>query len=302
MSHLTILCAIMVCLFLSGCIQNDTVIHIKPDGSGTIEDTVKLSNALVESIQNMSKGLSEGIAAANADSDAKTKSDTKEKVEVQDPFQVMMKDARARETQYGPDVKFVSATPVKTETMSGYKAIYAFKDINTLRINQNPKSKTGMPADSKEEYQKKEEIVRFNLVKGPVSILTVTMPETKKGDKAADDVKQDKQQNKGEADPNSAEMIKMFFKDMSMRLVLDIDGTIVETNATYQDKSQLTLFDMNFGKIIENEKVFAKMNAVQPKTIEEMKELIKGIDGLKIEMNNPVIVSFKQCKGADIIH
>ena len=302
MRHLTILCAIMVCLFLSGCIQNDTVIHIKPDGSGTIEDTVKLSNALVESIQNMSKGLSEGIAAANADSDAKTKSDTKEKVEVQDPFQVMMKDARARETQYGPDVKFVSATPVKTETMSGYKAIYAFKDINTLRINQNPKSKTGMPADSKEESQKKEEKVRFNLVKGPVSILTVTMPETKKGDKAADDVKQDKQQNKGEADPNSAEMIKMFFKDMSMRLVLDIDGTIVETNATYQDKSQLTLFDMNFGKIIENEKVFAKMNAVQPKTIEEMKELIKGIDGLKIEMNNPVVVSFKQCKGADIIH
>ena len=302
MRHLTILCAIMVCLFLSGCIQNDTVIHIKPDGSGTIEDTVKLSNALVESIQNMSKGLSEGIAAANADSDAKTKSDTKEKVEVQDPFQVMMKDARARETQYGPDVKFVSATPVKTETMSGYKAIYAFKDINTLRINQNPKSKTGMPSDSKDESQKKEEIVRFKLVTGPVSILTVTMPETKKGDKAADDVKQDKQQNKGEADPNSAEMIKMFFKDMSMRLVLDIDGTIVETNATYQDKSQLTLFDMNFGKIIENEKVFAKMNAVQPKTIEEMKELIKGIDGLKIEMNNPVIVSFKQCKGADIIH
>ena len=78
----------------------------------------------------------------------------------------MMKDARSRETQYGPDVKFVSAAPVKTETMSGYKAIYAFKVINTLRINQNPKSKTGIPADGTDESQKKEEIIRFKLVKG----------------------------------------------------------------------------------------------------------------------------------------
>jgi len=295
MRQLAIFCAIMVCLFLSGCIQNDTVIHIKPDGSGTIEETVALSNALVESLQNMAKGFTEGVADANADADIKDKADTKANAEVPDPFQTMMKDARSRETQYGPDVKFVSATPVKTETMSGYKAIYAFKDINTLRINQNPKSKTGMPADSNDESQKKkeEEIIRFKFVKGLVSTLTVTMPEKTKDDKAADDVKQDKPQEKTEADPNSAEMMKAFFKDMSMKLVLDIDGTIVDTNATYRDKSQLTLFDIHFGKIIENEKAFEKVNAVQPKTIEEMKELIKGIEGLKIEMENPVVVSFK---------
>ncbi len=293
MRHLAIFCAIMVCLFLSGCIQNDTVIHVKPDGSGTIEESVALSNALVESLQNMAKGLAEGVADANANPDAKANSDTEDKVEVPDPFQAMMKDARSRETQYGPDVKFVSATPVKTETMSGYKAIYAFKDINTLRINQNPKSKTGMPADSKDDSQKKEEIIRFKFIKGPVPTLTVTMPEKTKEDKAADDLKEDKLQNKTEADPNSAEMMKMFFKDMSMKLVLDIDGTIVETNATYRDKSQLTLFDVHFGKIIENEKAFEMVSAVQPKTIEEMKELIKGIEGLKIEMENPVVVTFK---------
>jgi hypothetical protein len=32
---------------------------------------------------------------------------------------------------------------------------------------------------------------------------------------------------------------------------------------------------------------------MQPKTIEETKELVKGIEGLKIEMNNPVVVSFQ---------
>ena len=293
MRHLTILCAIMACLFLSGCIQNDTVIHVKPDGSGTIDETIALSNALAVSLQKMAKGLSEGAADTNTNTDSKANTDSKDKAEVYDPIQAMMKDARSRETQYGPDVKFVSATPVKTETMIGYKAIYAFKNINNLRINQNPKNKTGMPDDSQDKSRKKEEIIRFKLVKGPISTLTVTMPEKTKDDKAADDVKQDKRQNKDEMDPNSAEIMKMFFKDMSMKLVLDIDGTIIDTNATYRDKSRLTLFDMHFGKIIENVEVFEKLNATQPKTIAEMKELVKGMEGLKIEMHNPVVVSFE---------
>ncbi len=303
MRHLTILCAIIICVILSGCIRDDTVIHVKQDGSGTIEDTVMLSNELIESLQNMAKGLVEGVPDANAKGDTNTNTDAKDsvkdkdgaknKAEVQDPIQTMMKDAQSREKQYGPDVKFVSATPVKTETMSGYKAIYAFRDINTLRINQNPGNKTGMPTDGKDKSQKKEEIINFKFVKGPVSTLTVTMPETEKDKKPADEVKQDGQQNTGEADPASAEMTKMIFKDMSIRLVLEIEGAIVNTNATYRDKSQLTLIDMNFGKIIENVKAFEKLNAMQPKTIEETKELVKGIEGLKIEMNNPVVVSFQ---------
>ncbi len=279
MRYLTILCAIVASLLLSGCIQNDTVIHVKPDGSGTIEETVKLSNMLVESFRNMAKGMSEG------------NDDAKEKPEATDPLQGMVKDAQAREKQYGPDVKFVSATTVKTETMTGYKAIYAFKDINTLRINQNPESKTGMPNNDQEK--KKEEIIRFAFVKGPVSKLTVTMPETSTNKKSADAAPRNDDQNKGKSDPNAAEMMKMFFKDMSVRLVLEIEGSIVETNATYRDKSQLTMLDMDFGKIISNEKVFEKLNSTQPKTIEETKALVKEIPGLKIEMNNPVVVSFQ---------
>jgi hypothetical protein len=282
MRHLSILCVVVTSLFLCGCIQSDTVIRIKPDGSGVIEETVKFSNELLESIKNLSKGLAEGDANAK----------DKPQAEVQDPVQTMMKDARSREKQYGPDVKFVSAAPVKGKTMSGYKAIYAFKDINKLLINQNPENKTAIPpADGKDKAPKKEEIIRFNLAKGPVSTLTVTTPEAKPENKPASEDKPG--QPKPENDPNAAEMMKALFKDMSIRVVLQIDGTIIKTNAMYRDKSQITLIDMHFGKILENEKVFEKLNAAQPKTIEEMKALVKGIKGLKIEMNNPVVVVFK---------
>jgi major membrane immunogen (membrane-anchored lipoprotein) len=283
MKYLKIIFGIIICAVLSGCIQDDTVIHLKADGSGSIEETVKLSNFLVESFQNVANGMAQG------------ESNGQDKPQQQDPIESMIKEAKARQVQYGPEVKFVSATPIKTEAMSGYKVIYAFKDINTVRINQNPEAKTGQP--SGKEGPKKQEMISFKLVKGPVSTLTITMPEVEnaKKDATADKTKpvneaQPAQQN---PDPNAAEMLKMVFKDMSIRIALQVDGKIVKTNATYQDKSQVTLLDMQFGKIVENPNIFEKLNTTQPATIEEMKAQVKEIPGLKIEMNNPVEVVFE---------
>jgi hypothetical protein len=285
MRHLSIIFTIITSLLLFGCIQADTVIRVNADGSGVIEETVKLSNSLLESLRNFSKGMSESAAATAPDAKEQPKAETP------DPIQGMMKDAKIRETQYGPDVKFISATPVKGETASGYKAIYAFKDINKLRVNQNPENKTGLkPAEGNDKAPKKEEIIRFSFVRGPISTLTVTMPETKPEQKPVGE--EMLQQPKPVNDPAAAEMMKVIFKDMSIRVAIEINGAIIKTNATYQDKSTVTLVDMNFGKIIEDAKAFEKLNAAQPKTLAEMKELVKGMKGLKIEMNNPVVVQF----------
>ena len=85
----------------------------------------------------------------------------------------------------------------------------------------------------------------------------------------------------------------MFFKDMGIRIALEIEGTILKTNATYRKKSEITMVELHFGKLIENKDIFEKIVAAQPKTVEEAKELVKGIEGLKIEMANPLVVEFK---------
>ena len=281
MRYLKIASIVISCLFLVGCIQTDTVIKVRPDGSGVIEETVKLSNELLESLKSFSKGMSE--AAGGEESKDKKKPGAP----AEDPIQGMIKDAKSKDKQYGPGVKFVSANAIKGETMSGYRALYAFKDINTLRINQNPENKT-MPA-AEGQPTKKEEIIRFSLVRGPAAVLTIRMPENKpEGEKPAAP-----QQKPPENDPNAAEMMKVMFKDMSIRVAVEVVGKIVRTNATYQDNARITLVDMHFGKIFENEKVFQTLNAAQPKTVEEMKALVKDIKGLKVEMNNPVEVIFQ---------
>lgn len=274
MSFFRFLCAIIASIFLFGCFQTETVIRLKPDGSGVVEETFLLSKDFLESFQEIMKGFDET---------------GKEKP---DPIQGMIKEARARENQYGPEVKFVSATPLKTETQGGYKAVYAFKDINKLKINQNPGKKTEKPGGV-DPLPTKEENILFHLSKGAVSTLTVTMPESKDKEKKETGVQKKETLDKGPADPKVLEQMRTIFKDMGIRIAIEIEGTIIKTNATYRKKSVLTLVELHFGKLIENKDIFEKVAAAQPKTIEEAKELVKGIEGLKIEMVNPVVVEFK---------
>ena len=46
---------------------------------------------------------------------------------------------------------------------------------------------------------------------------------------------------------------------MGVKVSLEIDGTIIKTNATYRNKSELTLVELHFGKILENKEVFDKI-------------------------------------------
>ena len=280
MPYFRFLCVVIGSVFLFGCFQTDTVIRLKPDGSGVIEETFMLSNELMGSFQDLLKGF--------ADDEQNSKNEAAK--EKQDPIQGMIKEARSRENQNGPDVKFVSAIPLKTETMGGYKAIYAFKDINTLKVNQNPAKKTEK-SGVREEIPAKEENILFRFIKGPVSTLTVTMPKDNEEKKTP--VEKKEAADKSPTDPKAAEQMKLFFKDMGIRITLEIGGTIIRTNATYRKRSEITIVDLQFGKLIENMKNLEKIMAAQPKTVEEAKELAKGIEGLKIEMTNPLVVEFK---------
>ncbi|MBI4764831.1 MAG: hypothetical protein HY787_09525 [Deltaproteobacteria bacterium] len=283
MSYFRFIClALGSVFFLFGCFQTETVIRLKPDGSGVIEETLLLSKDLLESFQELAKGFDD-----EAD---KTRSEAEK--EKQDPIQGMIRDARSKESQYGTGVKFISATPLRTETMGGYKATYAFKDINTLKVNQNPGKMTEKSGGGG-QIPAKEENILFKFIKGPVSTLTVTMPKNKEEKKASVQKKEPPDKGPADPDPKAMEQVKTFLKDMGIKIALEIEGNIIKTNATYRKKSEITIVELHFGKLIENKDVFEKVVTAQPKTVEEAKELVKGIEGLKIETANPLVVEFK---------
>jgi hypothetical protein len=289
MRRIIIFSLVILSLFLSGCIQSNTLIRVNPDGSGEVEETVLLSSMLVASMQNLTKKMTDD-QSKDKDKD-KGEDKDQDKKESGDYIQKQIKEAKTKIDAMGANIKFISATPVRTETMTGYKTIYSFRDINKLNINQNPSDKTGKPEDQKDASSKKKEMLQFSFRKGPVSILSVRMPD--KSDTAKNEKPKTEQKKSPEDEAAAMDMMKMFFKDMAVRIELEMVGTVVKTNASYRDKSRITLIDMEFGKIFENKEVFEKLSKAQPKTIEEMKDIVKDIKGLRIELNNPVVVEFR---------
>lgn len=280
------LSAVCAAIFiLSGCIQDNMVLNIKPDGSGTIEETVLMGNSFIEMMQGLTKGLSE---AAEED---KGKAETTKPQKDDSFIDEMMEKAKTNAKDYGEGVKFVSAKPAKTKTASGYTAIYSFDDINKVTLNQNPGKKT--PGDSKKDDANAaaDDNIKFAFKKGPVSRLSVTMPPPKTEGKK--DKKEEAKKKDEAEDPNAVEMMKSMFKDMKVSIVLNMMGDIVSTNATYRTDKKITLIDMDFGKLVGDAALLKKINEAQPQSVEEIKSMVKGIEGLKLEFNNPVTVDFK---------
>src|SRR5687768_5967994 len=98
----------------SGCINSASLVKIKPDGSGTIEQTMLVNMAAI-------KGLMSGMGA----------SQTKESGGV-------LNEAEFKRAGERMGVRPVSLTPMKEGGFEGAKAIYAFDDITKVRVDQDP--------------------------------------------------------------------------------------------------------------------------------------------------------------------
>jgi hypothetical protein len=279
--------------FFHGCVQDTTVIHVKPDGSGTIEETTLFSNSMLELMES----FSDSMAVSETPKNDQAKKDMAKEKTRDDLLAKMVKDAEMRAATFGKAVTFISAKPVKAESGSGYTALYAFQDINLVKVNQNPSDKVDGQKAEKSESPPKEEFLLFQFTKGSPAKLVISFPSQKDivGDTPSppDTPKADEDLTRKGEDPQASEMMKNLFQDMRVKISLHCEGAIVTTNATYREDSTVTLMEMDFGKIMSNAALLHKLNTVKPQSIEETKALLKNVEGLKIETNNPVTIEFK---------
>jgi hypothetical protein len=291
--------SLLMVVFLSGCIQDTIIIHVKPDGSGTIEETSLLSNNILDLMESIAGNMAgTGEEAGQKDNKDSTEGSSKreEKWTREDVIAKMLKGAEKRAGTFGDAVKFISAKPVKTGTASGYTAVYAFQDISRVKINQNPSTNIEVQK-GQENGSPREEYLLFKFTKGPPAKLIVTLPSEKDttGEKSSspDSNKALKDESNSEASGQAPEMMKDLFQDMKLLIVLQFEGTILKTNATYWNGSRVTLIEMDFRKIMGNATLFKQLLALNPQSIGETRASFKSVEGLKFETNNPLTVEFK---------
>ena len=271
--------ALLAVVCFSGCLQEEKIIKLKTDGSGTVEETMVMSKEVVAQMKQMADGFG-ALAGGKAKGEGAAA-----------PFQIMdEKKLREAAGKMGEGVTFVSAKPVSTAMGEGFAAVYAFTDINKLKIDQNPGD--NMPGADNPMMQKankaKKEPVKFEFVKGSPASLTVKMPQPKQSD-----LPKERPPVPAGGQDMAGMMMQQMFKDMKVSLAIEVAGRIVQSNAEYKDATRVTLMEMDFNKVLANPEKFKALSQAQPKTIEEAKALVKGTEGIKAETQPVVTVKFQ---------
>jgi hypothetical protein len=260
----------IITILFAGCLEVNTTIHLNKDGSGTLEESVLMSSQVVQMI------------SAFASSFDSTAADTNK-------FSLFKEDQLIADTsKYGTGIKYLSGKEVKEDGKEGYNVLYSFNNINDLRINQNPNSKIDMEGVEFEE-DTAHEFLHFDFTPGELCLLTIRMPSLKDQDVSNEVPSRDTLSSNTEG---MDELLK-FMKDMRIALVLDVNGKITQTNASYVNGSAITLFDINFNELLDNPEKLKMFKEQNPKNIEEIKKIVENLPGVKVELNNPVNISFE---------
>jgi hypothetical protein len=263
-------------VLLTGCINSTTVINVKPDGSGTIEQTMTMTAQAAAQLQQMAASFGRGS---------------------QKPGNPLFdeQNLRAAASKLGEGVTFVSATPIHTNEAEGGKAVYAFTDITKLRLEQKPAAPGGAGAmGGRLPGGTAPEDVAFRFAKTPAgtSRVTVVFPEVKpRTPPSAAPGGQP-----GAPKPNDAmqagmlAMARQVMNGLKLSIVLQPAGRLLKTNSPYVQGQQVTLLEVDMSQVPMDDKMLQAVQSAA--SFEEMKALLKGVKGVKLNPDREVVVEF----------
>ena len=274
-------------LLVTACIDTETTISVRKDGSGTVTEVVYFNAAVKAMMAGMMSQFGE---------EGETEKD------ITDPAQYAEKAAKM-----GEGVKFVSAKKVTGKDGSeGVELVYAFEDIRKLKLEAQPDNPMeggfSMGDEEGENVEEDEDSpIRFDFTGGGKPTLTIYMPQEEPGEGDDEEaVEEDEEMDMEEAGSQAGmAMMKPFLQGFHMRIAVNLlDGAMGKTNASHVEKVHgkdgVVLLDMALGEILSNPeyaKDFEQLSKI--KKMDKALEQMKDIPGLKIETEKKVEVQIK---------
>lgn len=256
-------------LVLSSCFEFETEITVKKDGSGTIVEETIFGAQVVEMLEMAA--AQGGGAGQNPLADLKDEEKAKKKA-----------------AAYGEGVSLVKIEEVKKNGGKGVRVTYKFTDINKVSFNPSgalaEMGDMGGPGAAVVE-KAKDENAKFKFADGK---LTIILPEGE----AADDIAEDAGGDIDPNDPQTAMMMEMM-KGMKMSAKITADPGIAETNATHREGNTITLFEMEFDKILKNPEGMKALQKIDMKDRAKAAEALAKVEGATAETKKEVTVTIK---------
>ncbi len=264
MRVLRLLAVLATTFGLTACLNSTTLVKVKPDGSGTVEQTTLMNAAALKGMMGGASGQMNGPMMNKAD----------------------LERTAAR---MGEGVRLVSSEPVKGDNgFEGVKAIFAFDDINKIQVSQGPPNMSGGTGDrsgARSAEPTSDDPVRFKLTRtGATSTQSINFID--KAPTGKTDVPNPPPGDMPDlSNPMIMNMMKAMFQGFKINVGLEVVGSIVKTNAEYVSGPHITLLELDVAELLADE---AKFKALQGKigpdaSLSEVKPYLKDFKGIKID-------------------
>ncbi len=257
---------VLAALPLVGCFESATVIKLKADGSGTIEQRLLLTDAATDQLKAFA--ILGGGNAAGADPTSEAQ-------------------ARSLAESIGPGVTYVSSTPVKTAKGPGPRfrlRVHRHHAASRQRAAARPGRREPRPAEQPER--------RANHVRAHEDSPTATRccASSSRGRTVCPSPSPGPNGDVTPPSTQQIEMVKALLAGARLSVALEPEGTLVQTTSPFVDGNRVTLIDVDIDKIAADPNLTAKLQA--PKTADEAKEALKNVPGLKITLDPEITITF----------
>ena len=249
---------------LTACLNSTTLVKVKPDGSGTVEQTTLVNTAALKGMMGGAAKQTEG-PTINRD------------------------DLERTAARMGTGVRLVSAEKITGDNgFEGTKAIFSFDDINQIQISQDP-NMSGSTSGRLSTEPTADDPVKFKLTRGAgTSTLTINYIDKPPSSSEKPYPSPAGGDMPDLTNPMIMNMMKTMFQGFKVHIGLEVVGSIVKTNADYVSGSRITLLEMDVMELLSDE---AKLKALQGKiggspdslSLSQVRPLLKDIKGIKID-------------------
>jgi hypothetical protein len=254
-----VLAAAVLC---SGCFQFSTVLTLKADGSGTIDQRLLFTQAAVAQLRQ--------LAALGGGGQ---------------PFDpVSEQQARDAAPTIGAGVTYVSSTAINSSEGVGRDIKYAFTDISQLRLDAAPPPPGGLPITAPGANSADQ--VSFQLARQADghSLLKISMPQlpllSANGSLSS---------NSPSADQIA--MLRPMLAGAHITIAIEPAGRLVHTSSPYADGQRVTLADVNVDSLLNDATLIARLQAAR--TPDEMKTVLNSVPGLKVNLDREITIEFE---------
>lgn len=266
MRYLRFLALALVALASTGCLRATYTLNLKPDGSGTIHQTMAMTAAAM------------GQAGMMMGAESGSLMPTEEKL-------------RAAAAEMGTGVRFVNSTPYKTGGFNGVTAVYAFDDITKLSLSMDKMMAAGMDTPVAKAPEAEVKLTFARAANG--TTLKLMLPQLPKPTAEEEAQARDAAAKAGVNStmaPEVEAMMKQMLNGMLVEVALNIDGTIVSTNAPYRQGNKLVLLQLDGSELLK-----AGLNPTQMMGMSggNMQEQLLKTPGVKFVVLPEFTVSFR---------